>query len=870
MALFPLKPSFAGGELTPALYGRTDLQKYDVGAAKLENAYVLRYGGTSRRPGFRYVAPTQGNQKARLIPFSYSTEQNYILEFTAGAIRVYANGGIVVGQNGKPLKVGSPYKEADLATIKYVQSADVLFLTQPNHPPMTLTRYGQTDWRLTKMEITGGPFGDPNVDDALRITASDVVGEVTLTATGNCFNADMVGQNIRIGHTLSGECKSGVPGAITETGETVTQHVVSNAHIDGTLSGTIDGEAIYEDPGNPEEYWNEYVRESFSNGRVVGTFSGTYNAITRLIEGTLSDTDVHGHEHFSGSVSGVFSGTIAGIATTPPGVGTSLLQVDCVPHGTVYVETFGFWTGTVIVQRHDPGTGGWVTLQSQSGNHTQNYTMKFTNDSDQILTYRVVSQDFNNAVWSNENANQAGYVTVQTFSQDYYGVARVIGYDDPQHVTAIITKRLGSKKGTNDFALYPWNTKNGYPGCVGFFEDRLVFAGSKAKPQTYWASKSGDYYNFSTSAPQQDDDAITGTLSGGQMNTIKALVTFSEMLMLTSGGEFKVGGGSEAFTPTNQKAKPQEYRGINDLTPVLIGGRIVYVQHQGSIVRDLTYSYDVDKYTGDDVSLLAAHLFDGHKLTSITYQQTPNSIVWCTRDDGVLLGMTYIKEQDVYAWHQHTTQGEFVDVCAIPGRSEDELWTVVKRDGKYYVEQMATQIQEEQPENQFYVDAGYIYDGATTNSIGGLSWLAGKTVQILADGNRLPDRKVAEDGTVILDGAFSKVIVGLGYETVIRTMPIEFSGQDGSFGSRKKRIARMSVQFKNTRGGLFGANDKALDEIKWRSTEKYGEPTRLYDGKRHIVLPQASYSDTVHITIKQSDPLPMTVLSIIPEVEPGG
>ena len=80
----------------------------------------------------------------------------------------------------------------------------------------------------------------------------------------------------------------------------------------------------------------------------------------------------------------------------------------------------------MIAQRYEYGTGGWVTLQSQSGNHTQNYTMKFTNDSDQILTYRVISQDFNNGVWENENGKQAGYVTIQTFSQDYYGVARVI------------------------------------------------------------------------------------------------------------------------------------------------------------------------------------------------------------------------------------------------------------------------------------------------------------------------------------------------------------------------------------------------------------------------------------------------------------
>ena len=94
--MYPLEPSFAGGELTPALYGRTDLQKYDVGASRLENMIVLRYGGATRRPGFRYVAKTQGGRKARLIPFQYSTEQSYVLEFTEGFVRIFTQGGIVV------------------------------------------------------------------------------------------------------------------------------------------------------------------------------------------------------------------------------------------------------------------------------------------------------------------------------------------------------------------------------------------------------------------------------------------------------------------------------------------------------------------------------------------------------------------------------------------------------------------------------------------------------------------------------------------------------------------------------------------------------------------------------------------------------
>ena len=758
--MYPLKPSFAGGELTPALYGRTDLQKYDVGASRLENMIVLRYGGATRRPGFRYVAKTRDGKKARLIPFQYSTDQSYVLEFTAGCVRVFTQGGIVV-KDGNPLTIPTKYKEADLPDIKYTQSADVLFLVHVNHPPMTLTRYGVTDWKLERMDITGGPFEDPNTNDGLKIGVSDVKGDITLTASIDYFSDDMIGSLMRLGHTMSGQLKS----------------------------------------GNPQ---------------------------------------------------------------------SAPLSVRCAPGGTVYVESFGFWNGSFVVEKYDKSTGTWVALQEQHANRTQNYTLNYTNKGDDIVDYRVRSNAFDTSVWSNENERQRGYVTIQTFAQDYYGVARITSVTSGKSAAATVVRELADTDATNDFSLSAWSAKKGYPQAVSFFEDRLVFAGSRAKPQTYWASQSGDYYNFWVNTPQQDSDAITGTLSGGQMNGIRAIIPFGEMLMLTSGGEYKVGGGNEVFTPTNQKAEPQEYRGINNLTPVVIGGRIVYVQHQGSVIRDLTYSYDVDKYTGDDVSLLAAHLFEGHTIVALAYQQTPNTIVWCVREDGVLLGMTYIKEQDVYAWHKHKTLGNFADVCTISGNREEELWAIVERDGAHYVEQMGSQIRNTSPQEQFYVDAGYIYEGAPNNALTGLLWLSDKDVSVLADGNILEGMHVDKNGALQLPKSFQKVIVGLPYESTVQTMPIEFSVQDGSYMGRKKRVSRMTILFRDTRGGLYGVSEKKLDMIKWRSTENYDSPIALYSGKRHVVIPSASYDDTVYLTIKQRDPLPMTILSIVPEVEAGG
>lgn len=766
MALYQLKSSFAGGELSPSMYGRTDIAKYDSGAATLRNFLVLRYGGAANRPGFKFIAQTYNNKKAVLIPFTYSTDQNYIVEITAGRCRFYKDGDIVRDDNGSPYSIENFFVDKDLedaAKIKYTQSADVLFIVHPEHAPMTLTRYGELDWRFERMDITGGPFDEYTYNSGtsnVTVQSSDITGNVTLTASKNIFNANDVNTLFAVTHYVKSDYKKGTP---TTAGDN--------------------------------------------------------------------------------------------------------LKVDVLPKGTVYVESFGFWDGVFTLEKYDEHSSAWVTVKSQLGNRSQNYNFTETNSEDAIVSYRVTSTEFNTGVWSGENEKQRGYVTIQSFGNDYTGHVLITEFVNETQVKGIVKQRLGSTLPTKTFAFAAWNGEKGYPSATGFYEDRLVFAGSKGFPQTFWTSKTGDYYNFGTSIPSADDDGITGTLNGGQMNGIKAIIAFGEMLLLTAGGEFKVSGGGKAITGRNVLSQPQEYRGVSDVNPVTIGSRIIYVQHQGNIIRDLAYSYDVDKYTGDDLNLLASHLFEGHKIISMTYQQIPNSIVWCVRDDGLLLGLTYIKEQDIYAWHQHTTAGgKFVSVCNIGGSTEDKLYAVIERGGQYYVEIMESRDKSTNVEDQFFVDSGITYEGEPTDEISGLEHLEGYTVAILADGNVLPQQTV-ENGKVVLGNKYKKVHVGLPIDAEIKTLPIDFTAQDGTYLSRKKRIASFIAMIKDSRGGVYGMRDDALDEIKWRSNEAYGEPIALKTEKVKIVVKSASWSETQQVIIKQPDPLPMTVLSLIPEIE---
>ena len=93
--------AFTTGEISPLLYGRTELDQYAKGCKKLENFYVHPHGGIARRPGLRYVRGCRyDNRKSRLIPFEFSTVQAYILEFSHENIRVFMDGGVVVLGDG--------------------------------------------------------------------------------------------------------------------------------------------------------------------------------------------------------------------------------------------------------------------------------------------------------------------------------------------------------------------------------------------------------------------------------------------------------------------------------------------------------------------------------------------------------------------------------------------------------------------------------------------------------------------------------------------------------------------------------------------------------------------------------------------------
>jgi len=199
-----LQRSFAGGEVTPELYGRIDDVKYQTGVAQCRNFIPKPQGPVENRAGFAFVrAVKDSTKKTRLIPFTYSSAQTMVIELGAGYFRFHSLGLTLetAPASGVPYEVANTYAEADLFDIHYAQSNDVLTLVHPNYPPKELRRLGATNWQLSTVAFTpsiAAPTGQAATPNAVDTTytynyvvtavAADGFNESSPSAVATCTN----------------------------------------------------------------------------------------------------------------------------------------------------------------------------------------------------------------------------------------------------------------------------------------------------------------------------------------------------------------------------------------------------------------------------------------------------------------------------------------------------------------------------------------------------------------------------------------------------------------------------------------------------------------------------------------------------------
>ena len=536
------------------------------------------------------------------------------------------------------------------------------------------------------------------------------------------------------------------------------------------------------------------------------------------------------------------------------------------------------WTLTTISFTSALAAPGSVTATAAGGSGTMTtYNYKVTavgaDGLDESLASSNASCSNNLLTTGATNtigwASVSGAVRYNIYKQSNGALYGYIGQSDgtsfiDDNITADISK-------TPPLQYDPFTGSGNYPGAVSYFEQRRCFAGTTNKPQNIWMTRSGTESSLSYSLPTRDDDSINFRVAAREANTIRHIVPLTSLVLLTSSAEWRVTSvNSDAITPSTVSVRPQSYIGASNVQPEIINNQMIYAAARGGHMRELAYSWQASGFVTGDLSLRAPHLFDGFDIVDMTYSKAPVPIVWATSSNGKLLGLTYVPEQQVGAWHQHDTDGVFESVTSVTEGNEDVIYCVIRRtiDGasKRYVERMSSRMFDE-PADAFFVDCGATYNGVPADEISGLGYLEGKTVNILADGAVHPQR-VVTGGKITLQREASKVQVGLPITADIQTLPWAAQVDAGYGQGRMKNVNRVWLRVYKSSGIFVGPDTDHLTEYKQRSTEPYGAPPALKSEELRIDI-TPTWADAGQVFVRQSDPLPLTIVSMTLEVALG-
>lgn len=865
MPLHTLNCNFSGGEVSPHLYSRVDAASYPTWLRTACNFLVHPQGGASNRPGTAYVNTAKyADKQCRLIPFVLSEEEAYVLEVGDSYIRVHAQAGTLL-QNGSIYEIATPYTEHEVAALNYVQYDQTLFLVHPSYPPKKLTRNEDRYFTLADAHIVNGPFMVANTDPSHKMRLHRISETVVSQGVKASLSFLPVSySNYFIQAYWRGERfydPNGYGFNISEVVQYFNARYGSTGCVAYNQGGVLRIESPQATGGNYNgaELMIEYRSGLMSPPKLVVTqrMSGGQNAGEIISSGEEklyleSDFDAFRPGHVGAlwalnhRIESPYESGTLGYTDTSKVIKTS---------GDWRLRTTGTWYGEIVLESSEDKTA-W--------NKVKHFTKAQNEDNLNTLGNLAASAKMRYLrVRCLGISGEMGYILqADAFSQE--GIVKIENYVSARQVQVSIEREPGDGESwTDDWAEGAFSPDAGYPCCVFFYQDRLGFAGTRREPQTLWFSKTGEYEDFGYQRTVQDSDALNLNLSSKKLNAINAVATGAKLLVFTAGSEWSI-GCSGALTPYNLEVAQEGERGASSVAPIVVGNRTLYVQSRGSVLRDFYYEYNSDSYTGRDLTLRAKHLFLNRTIKEMAYQQEPDNLIWCVLDDGSLLCLTYMAEEEVLAWTQHQTQGDFRSVCSIPSYGYDETWFLVKRAGGMYIERMLVRLSSQAPEDQVFLDASVSKKSTQTfTQISGLSHLNGQKVSVLADGSPLTEITVS-NGTVTLPRAVHTAHVGLSYQATLQTLPMQYAAADGTLADRKRRLVQTTVKVIDSRGGYVGADGK-LDELLYAPVQAYGLPAVLQTRDVHKVF-SASHSYFPSVTLLQKDPLPLTVLAIINQI----
>ena len=849
--------SLVAGELAPEIQGRTDISKYGHGAKRIENFIVHPEGGAHRRMGTRFVQEAiDSTKKSRLVPFTFSKEQSYILEFSENRIRVFAD-------------------EAALA------HPGRLFAATTNFVNVTTNEIAVT---------LGVATIGTNTDHGYIHNQ----GEVQFTTTGTLPGglSLLTDYWIALPKTIT---FNGLSDVVLATGtiDTSTAHdyvtemgpfrLTTEESMPSPLAGFTDYYIIVTDA--------THIQLSLTaGGAAISPFTAA-----GIGTSTLTPTRDYSRDFFRVAASD--GGTPIAIAD----VGTGFHNIDSEPSGALPIDIVTSYAESELYDLQFAQSADFLFIAAPNDHRPAQLTR--TSDSQWAL------DDVNNVdgPYDAQNTDPAKTITpaattglvvltaagfewttadigrqVRLFlgGPATWGFAEIYEVRSTTLAAAAVFSDFGAIAAATVFQLGAWYTDN-WPASVSFFEQRLGFAGEPRSSQTLHGSELSAFNSFS---PTEVDatviatNAVNFTIASNQVNAIRWLGLGTRLMIGASDAIFSARGSLDGDPITFESiAVPRVTSyGASAVTPVTISDQFVYITANHQSLRAIRLELATDSVAPTDLTLLAKHIF-GRTLTitNMAFQQDRQQVLWCVRSDGVLAAVTYIPEQDVFAWHRHTLGGSFgagdavvesVAVIPAPDGTHDQLWLSVKRTVDSatvrHIEFFEDEWLDEVDTSMRFIDsAPAAYSGAPATTFSGLDHLEGETVQVLADGADHPDR-VVSSGSITLDKAYSDVVAGLGYTSEIESLNLDPPDPEGSSMGKVARIDHLTLRLYQSVGGKYGADSSLMFDLITRLPgDPMDESTPAFTGDKKVAF-EGGFKREKGFLVRQDRPLPFNVLSI--------
>lgn len=878
MAIRQYQRAFNGGEVSPSMFARIDDGKYQTGMALCKNFLIEPQGPIVMRPGFKYVNHTKhAGKKARLIPFNFSISQTMVLELGERYVRFHTQGQTVLGNNGQPYEIETPYIEADLFDIHYVQSADVMTLVHPNYPPKELRRYGATDWRLVDIKF-GSSLSAPTGLSASQTINKDVTNptDYKRTYAVTALLADGTEESVR-SSSVTIDCNPYGDGSYN----TIRWNAVAGAGL----------YRVYRDQGGVWAYVGQTDTTQIIDENITPDASITPPHYDDAFYSSRGITSVRVNNGGSGYVPAKYITDFVNVCEYDWGDGykqqstgfpvniqskANLTWEIEDPNGHGSGADIRLITGETYAATGGPASGGrtacvtGIEIRSRGiGYDNPKLVIKCHNRHWQLATlYRfplTTSHDVPKIVVTDSTGYGADLVPVIENGRVVSVTIRSGGQNYSSPNLSVVSSTGGGASLSANVGQAP-----DYPGAVSYFEQRRWFGGTQNRPNNLWATRPGTEADMSFSLPSQSDDRIAVRVAAREANRILHIVPLAQLMLMTGAAEWRVSPlNSDAITPESMSVRPQSYVGASNVQPLVVGSSMIYGAGRGGHLRELGYNYEAGGYISGDVCLRAPHLFDNLTIVDLAYSKAPSPVVWAVSSSGKMVAMAYVPEQQVGGFSTIETKGSIESACVVAEGDEDIVYVEVMRT----VNGQAVRFVERMNERQYtdlkecvYVDCAGTYRGEAKKEITGLTWLEGETVSILADGAVEP-QQVVKDGKITLTYPAEIVHVGLPFTADMKTLPVAMALQDGSYGSgHKKNVREVFFRVVNSSGTQAGPSFDKLSEYPSRSTEFAGNvPEPITDEIGFQIQPQ--WSQSGQVCVRQKYPLPLRIVSMTTVLE---